>query len=137
MIYLLDTNVLCEATARRADLRVLAWCEAHTDDCCFSCVTLGEIWKGIHLLPDGKRKQAIARWLSGIENDFAGRVLELDSRILKEWGKLYARHEAKGRNMGIMDSLLAATALVHDLTVASRNTAAFPPEVRTINPWQG
>jgi toxin FitB len=135
MIYLLDTNVLCEATAKRPDANVLAWNEAHTDECGLSCVTLGEVWKGIHLLPEGKRKQAISRWMTGIENDFSDRVLPLDSGILKEWGKLYAKHEAKGFNMGILDSLLAATALAHDLTVVTRNTADFPPEVRTVNPW--
>lgn len=136
MTYLLDTNVLCETTAKRPDPSVVAWGEAHADDCCLSCVTLGEIWKGIHLLPEGKRKQAVSAWVSGIENDFSDRVLTLDGRILKEWGRLYAKHEAKGFNMGILDSLLAATALVHGLTVATRNTADFPPEVLTINPWK-
>jgi len=136
MIYLLDTNVICEATAKRPEARVLAWIEAHTYESCLSCVSLGEIWKGIHLLPEGKRKQVISQWASGIENDFAAHVLDLDSRTLKQWGRLYAAHEAKGFNMGIFDSLLAATALVHDLTVATRNTEDFPREIKTVNPWK-
>ncbi len=65
MTYLLDTNVLCEATAKRPDLGVLAWGAAHANDCCQSCVTLGEIWKVIHLLPEGKRMQPISQWVSG------------------------------------------------------------------------
>lgn len=136
MTYLLDTNVICEATAKVPDSRVLAWSESHADECCLSCVSLGEIWKGIHLLPEGKRKQAISLWASGIENDFSDRVLDLDAEILKAWGRLYARHEAKGFNMGILDSLLAATALVHELIVVTRNTADFPREVKTVNPWK-
>ncbi len=136
MTYLLDTNVICEATARLPDARVLAWSEAHADECCLSCVSLGEIWKGIHLMPEGKRRQHIAHWATGIESDFSDRMLGLDSGILKAWGKLYARHEAKGFNFGIIDSLLAATAQVHDLTIATRNTADFPREVKTVNPWK-
>lgn len=136
MTYLLDTNVICEATAKRPDAQVLAWSEAHADECCLSCVSLGEIWKGIHLLPEGKRKHAISLWASGMESDFSDRVIDLDSETLKAWGKLYAKHEAKGFNLGILDSLLAATALVHDLTIATRNTDDFPREVKTVNPWK-
>ena len=86
MNYLLDTNVICEATAKRPDARVLAWSEAHTDECGLSCLSLGEIWKGIHLLPEGKRKRAIAHWATGIESDFTDRMLNLDSGILKALG---------------------------------------------------
>ena len=131
MTYLLDTNVICEATARQPDARALAWSETHADDCCLSCVSLGEIWKGIHLLPEGKRKQALARWAAEIEHDFSDRVIDLNAEVLKAWGKLYAKHEAKG----ILDSLLAATAQVHDLIVVTRNTDDFPREVKTVNPW--
>ena len=136
MTYLLDTNVICEATAKRPDPRVLAWMSAHSDDAFLSCVSLGEVWKGIHLLPDGKRKQGMANWATSIENEFSERVIDLDAAILKTWGVLYAKHEAKGFNMGILDSLLAATALEHGLIVATRNVADFPPDVKTVNPWQ-
>lgn len=136
MTYLLDTNVICEATARRPDARALAWSEAHADECYLSCVSLGEIWKGIHLLPEGKRKQTLSRWAAEMEHDFSDRMIALDAEVLKAWGRLYARHEAKGFNMGILDSLLAATAQVHDLIVATRNTDDFPREVRTVNPWK-
>ena len=136
MIYLLDTNLICEATAKRPDARALAWSEAQADECCLSCVSLGEIWKGIHLLPEGKRRRGLAEWADGIESNYAKQTIPLDTVILKAWGKLYAKHEAKGLNMGILDSLIAATALVHDLIVATRNTADFPSEVKTVNPWK-
>lgn len=135
MRFLLDTNIVCEATSRQPSARVLAWCEDHLGDCALSVVTLGEIWKGIHLLPAGKRRTALATWASGIEHDFPDRILPLDSIAMKEWGRIYAEQQSAGFNMTVLDSLIAATAAVHGLVVATRNTADFPPSVRTTNPW--
>lgn len=135
MKYLLDTNVVCEGTAKRPDARVLMWIEAHAHECFLSSVSLGEIWKGIHRLPEGKRKRGLMEWAEEIENDFAGQTLGLDTAAMKIWGKLYARHEAKGFSMDVLDSLIAATALEHHLTVATRNVSDFPSDVKTVNPW--
>ncbi len=136
MKYLLDTNVLCEARARHPDATVLAWIETHAPDCFLSSVSLGEIWKGLHRLPEGKRKRALVHWADGLESEFAQQILGLDTMTLKSLGKLYAKHEAKGFNMDVMDSLIAATALEHRLAVVTRNTAEFPKDVKTINPWE-
>lgn len=135
MKYLLDTNVVCEGTAKRPDARVLMWIEAHAHECFLSSVSLGEIWKGIHRLPEGRRKRGLMEWAGEIENDFAGQTLGLDTAAMKTWGKLYARHEAKGFNMDVLDSLIAATALEHHLTVATRNLSGFLSDVKTVNPW--
>ncbi len=136
MKYLLDTNVVCEATARNPQPTVLAWIEAHAHECSLSSVSLGEIWKGLHRLPEGKRKRGLVRWADGLERDFTEQILGLDTMTLKSWGKLYAKHEASGFNMDVMDSLIAATALVHQLTVVTRNTADFPADVKIFNPWR-
>jgi predicted nucleic acid-binding protein len=136
MKYLLDTNVVCEATARHPEATVLAWIESHAHECYLSSVSLGEIWKGLHRLPEGKRKRGLVRWAEELESDFATQILGLDTMTLKFWGKLYAQHEAKGFNMDVMDSLIAATALVHQLTMVTRNTADFPTDVKTFNPWR-
>jgi predicted nucleic acid-binding protein len=135
MKYLLDTNVVCEGTAKRPDARVLMWIEAHAHECFLSSVSLGEIWKGIHRLPEGKRKRGLMEWVEEIENDFAEQTLGLDTAAMKTWAKLYARHEPKGFNMDVLDSLIAATALEHHLTVATRNVSDFPSDVKTVNPW--
>ena len=82
MRYLLDTNVVCEATAKLPESCVLGWIEAHAHECYLSCMSLGEIWKGLHRLPDGKRKRALLQWAEGLESDFAGQVLELDTNTL-------------------------------------------------------
>jgi toxin FitB len=90
MKYLLDTHVVCEATAKHPEITVLKWIEAHAHDCFLSSVSLGEIWKGLHRLPDGKRKRELVRWADGLESDFTERILPLDTITLKSWGKLYA-----------------------------------------------
>ncbi|MCF7674316.1 MAG: type II toxin-antitoxin system VapC family toxin [Akkermansiaceae bacterium] len=132
----MDTHVVCEATAKHPEARVLAWIENHSHECFLSSVSLGEIWKGLHRLPEGKRKRGLVRWADGLEIDFAEQILGLDTLTLKSWGKLYAKHEARGFNMDVIDSLIAATALVHQLTMVTRNTADFPPDVKTFNPWR-
>lgn len=135
MAYLLDTNVVSEAASRNPESMVIDWCESHSRESHLSCITLGEIWKGIHLLPEGKRKVSLGGWATRLETELSNPPLPLDSETLKIWGKLYANHESKGFNMGVLDSLLAATALRHRLIVVTRNTADFPPEVATVNPW--
>ena len=136
MKYLFDTNVVCEATARNPEAGVLEWIENHAHECFLSSVSLGEIWKGLHRLPEGKRKRALIQWADDLENDFGDQILGLDTVTLKSWGRLYAKQEAKGFNMDVMDSLIAATALVHHLTVVTRNTVDFPADVKTFNPWK-
>ena len=135
MRYLLDTNAICDATAKNPEASVLKWIDAHTDECALSCVSLGEIWKGLHRMPEGKRKRALTHWADGLESDFSKQILGLDTTTLKIWGKLYAKHEAKGFNLDVMDSLIAATALAHGLTVVTRNTIDFPQDVKIFNPW--
>jgi len=71
-----------------------------------------------------------------LESKFTEQILGLDTMTLKSWGKLYSKHEAKGFKMDVMDSLIAATALVHNLTVVTRNTANFPADVPLFNPWR-
>ena len=86
-------------------------------------------------MPEGKRKRALTHWADGLESDFSKQILGLDTTTLKIWGKLYAKHEAKGFNLDVMDSLIAATALAHGLTVVTRNTIDFPQDVKIFNPW--
>ncbi len=81
------------------------------------------------------RKRGLTQWAEGIENDFAEQTIGLDTVAMKTWGKLYAKHGARGFNMDVMDSLIAVTALVRHLTVATRSTADFPSDVKTVNPW--
>ena len=95
MRFLLDTNIISESAAKAPDGKVLCWLEEHSEECALSALSLGEIWKGIHLLPAGKRKRARTRWADDIARDFSAITLALDSDVLRVWAKLCATHEAK------------------------------------------
>ena len=135
MAYLLDTNVVSEAASKNPDAKVMTWMEAHAAESHVSCLTLGEIWRGIHGLPEGKRKNALSAWAARLEKEFPYPLLAVDSAVLEIWGEIYAKNQAKGLELDILDSLIAATAICHQLVVVTWNTADFPPEVKTLNPW--
>jgi predicted nucleic acid-binding protein len=135
MSYLVDANVLSEATRRQPDANVLAWLERHDAELHVSTLTLAEIVKGIHLLAQGKKRRDLEAWFEELVASFAGRVLPVDESVARAWGAFYAKHQRQGRLLSF-DSLLAATALAHGLTLATRNAVDFPADVSVINPWQ-
>lgn len=108
----------------------------HDRDLQVSVLSLGEMLKGIHLLDHGDRRHEIERWYQRIEQWAASRLLVMDGPVFVEWAALYARHQRAGRKLPLMDSFLAATALHHSLTLVTRNTDDFPPEVKVFNPWK-
>jgi predicted nucleic acid-binding protein len=132
--FLLDTNVVSEIRRGR-DQQVRAWV-GEVDDVDFhlSVLTLGEIRKGIELLRERDPAQAdvFASWLGELHTRFADRIVPIDARIAEEWGRLNA---AAPRNT--VDSLIAATARIHGLTVVTRNTSDFEGcGVPLLNPWR-
>ena len=136
MRYLLDANVLSEAVRPRPDSSVANWLVQHEAGAAISELTIGEFTKGAFFLPAGPKRKRILAWIADVEDAFDDRLLPLSREVLKTWGQLSGTHEAQGRRWPVIDSLLAATALLHDLTIVTRNTADFPPEVRTFNPWK-
>ena len=122
MSFLLDTNVVSEIRRGR-DPNVRAWVGAVEDvDLHLSVMTLGEIRKGIELLRgrDPAQAEVFAHWLGELHTRFADRIVPIDVGIAEEWGRLNA---AATRNT--VDSLIAASARIHGLTVATRNTGDF------------
>jgi predicted nucleic acid-binding protein len=134
--YLIDSNVLCEPTRPRPERSVIQWLEEHDSELHVSVLTLGEIDKGIYLLPSSRRKERLRNWFAELAGGFVERILPIDLRTSSQWARLYARHQLTGRLYPAFDSLLAATALVNALTLVTRNTADFPPEVPMFNPWK-
>jgi len=132
--YLLDTNVISEIRRGR-DPNVQAWISKVDDvDLHLSVMTLGEIRKGIELLRshDPHQAEVFANWLGDLRVRFADRIVAIDTRTAEEWGRLNA---AATRNT--VDSLIAASARIHDLTVVTRNIANFQGcDVQLINPWE-
>lgn len=134
MSFLLDTNVVSEIR-RGLDRRVRGWVDAVGDvELHLSVMTLGEIRTGIDRLRshDAHQAEVFGRWLRELRTRFAGRILPVDARVADRWGHLIA---TASRNT--VDSLIAATAHVHDLTVVTRNTKDFQDcEVALLNPWE-
>ena len=135
MAYLLDTNVVSEITSRNPDPKVIAWCEKHAAESYLSCITVGEIRKGIQLMPAGKRRDELDAWASRLFKELPKPCLAVDAEVLEIWGGLYARNQAAGLELDVLDSFIAATALRHHLVVVTWNTPDFPSEVETLNPW--
>jgi len=132
--FLLDTNAVSEIRRGR-NPNVRAWAGAVDDvELHLSVMTLGEIRTGIDRLRDRDAAQAevFARWLGELRNRFVDRILPVDARVADEWGRLNA---SASRNT--VDSLIAATARVHELTVVTRNTKDFQScDVLLLNPWE-
>lgn len=122
MRLLLDTNVVAELRRPRGSERVKAVMRAFDDEALFlSVIVLGEIRQGLDQLPESSRqKSALAIWLGKLRDRFADRVIPIDAEIAETWGAMNARLRQKGRSVAAVDGLLAATALVHKLTVTTQ-----------------
>jgi hypothetical protein len=121
--YLVDANVLTEPTKPAPHVRVVEWLRDNERDIVVDPIILGEVRFGILLLPRGKRRARLERWFNaGVEHLVC---LPWEAETGLRWAKLLARLRVSGVAMPIKDSLIAATALVHDLVVATRNRADF------------
>jgi toxin FitB len=133
--YLLDTNVLSETRKKRPDGRVLAFLSNVTPTALYlSCLSVGELKKGVALKmkSDPSAAKAIAGWVDGLEINFADRILNVDTASAKLWGEWSAQ-----RPRPVVDTLLAATAVVHNLVLVTRNENDIQDlPVKVLNPWR-
>ncbi len=138
MRYLLDTNVISELVSRQPNEQVMAWLDGIDDQLVYlSVITIGEIKRGIEKLPNSQRKGRLNKWLNEeLLLRFDDKILSIDLPVMLTWGKLIAKLENQGRALPAIDSLLAATALYHDLNLVTRNEKVFDnTDVVVINPW--
>jgi toxin FitB len=136
--FLLDTNCISEPLRPRPDPRVLTWLDTADENLLFlSVLTIGEIRRGIALLPQSQRRTRYETWLDAeLQPRFYERILPISHAIADRWGLLDAEMRLQGRVLPFVDGLLAATALHHNLTVVSRNLADFSnATVPVLNPW--
>ncbi len=121
--YLVDTNVLSEALKPEPDARALRWLRDHEREIAVDPIILGEIWHGILIVPRGKRRSRMEAWFH--EGVSRLECVPWDAAVGMTWAGLLAGLREKGRTMPVRDGLIAATALAHGLTVATRNTRDF------------
>lgn len=136
--FLLDTNVISELVKPEPDINVVRWIEETDESILFlSVLTVGEIRNGIERLKLGRRRGRLESWLKvDLRARFQDRILPVDEAIAERWGALSAIAAASGKPVPVIDGLLAATAMHHDLMLVTRNApdvagAAVP----TLNPW--
>ncbi len=133
--YLLDTNILSETRKKQADERVMSFLSAAEPSALFiSVLSLGELRKGVALKirSDADAAKRLGAWVDGLEFSFGERILGVDAAIARQWGELSAQ-----RSRPVVDTLLAATALVHKLTLVTRNISdVHDLGVKLLDPWR-
>jgi predicted nucleic acid-binding protein len=137
--FLLATNCISELVRPKPDPHVIRWMEAADEAMLYlSVLTVGEIRKGVAGLAQGKRRTRLETWLEvDLQARFAGRVVPIDAGVTDRWGLLAAEAKRKGKALSVIDGLLAATALHHNLTVVSRIVDDFTnTPVQVVNPWE-
>ena len=136
MSFLIDTNVISELRkGSRCDPSVTSWFEAiHPGEIFLSVLSIGEIRRGIELIRrrDPSTSEALEVWLEALVRDHGDRIIPIDREIASEWGKLNVPAP-----LPVIDSLLAATAKVHGLTLATRNIRDIERTgVKCLNPFK-
>jgi predicted nucleic acid-binding protein len=137
--FLVDTNIPSELTRDKPDPRVTVFLvDAGKASVFLSVMTIGEISKGIASLPIGQKRASLQDWLDiDVRSWFAGRVLPVTEAIAELWGHLAATAKQQGQSLAVVDGLIAATAVHHELTLVTRNVADFSNlGLILLNPWQ-
>jgi predicted nucleic acid-binding protein len=138
MRLLLDTNVLSEVTKPRPDGAVLKWLHQLDEDRTFiSIVSIAEIRRGVALMDHGRKRDALDEWLTyDLPQRFENRIFPVGGSVALAWGDLMALAKRSGRGLASMDGLIAATAVAHQLTLATRNIKDFEGfGIDIIDPW--
>lgn len=138
MRLLLDTNVLSEITKPHPAETVLNWLHGLDEDRTFiSIISIAEIRRGVALMDGGRKRDALDKWLAhDLPQRFENRIIPVEGPVALAWGDLMALAKRSGRGLSSMDGLIAATAIAHDLTLATRNIKDFDGfGIKIIDPW--
>ena len=139
MSFLLDTAVVSELVRKSPSAAVLKWIDGQDEASLYlSVLTIGELEKGVARLPASARRNRLQSWVRrDLVGRFDGRLLPIDTRTATRWGSVTGESEKRGRPLPVIDSLIAATALVHGFTVATRNVEDFERcGAPCVNPWE-
>jgi hypothetical protein len=138
MNYLLDTCVISELVKKQANASVVSWVQQQDHATLYiSSLTLGEIQKGVSKLPASSRKDDLQTWLErDVRERFSGKIIGIAVSEAMHWGKLQAAAEEQGKPLPLIDSMIAATAIVQDMVLVTRNTKDVEASgVKLLNPW--
>ena len=134
MKYLVDANALSEATKPTPNPAVVTWLREHEQELVVDAIVLGEVRFGILLMPSGQRRKKLEQWFD--EGVRRITCIPFEGAAGLRWAALLAKLRSRGESMPLKDSLIAASALTHGLTVVTRNTADFKKAgVHIINPF--
>lgn len=139
MSFLIDTCCISELTRKRPDPNVMRWFSSQDETSMYlSVLTIGELRKGIEKLDESQKKVELNRWVSDdLADRFRNRILGIHLDVMNRWGEILARAEIRGTLLPAVDSLIAATASVHNLAIVTANIQDFQHTgVELINPWE-
>lgn len=138
MNYLLDTCLISEFKKPQPEKKIVNWLAGQIEETLFlSVITIGEIQKGISGLVPSKKRTDLENWLQSLIIRYDGRILPLGTDEMLFWGDAIIKLEKKGRVLPFMDSLIAATALAHNLVLITKNEADFEDTgVKILNVWK-
>ena len=135
MNFLVDVNVLSEPTKRVCSQAVVNWLEEHADEIVADPVVMGEIWRGVDALPEGRKKIELIAWFGTVRASIRCRDWTIEASVM--WAEMVNRIKRAGHTVGLMDTMIAATAKLHGLTVATRNVDDFRRcGVAVVNPFE-
>lgn len=136
MTYLVDANVLSEPTKPAPDANAVDWLNAHEGSFVVDAVVLGEICAGILALPRGRKRAALDQWFEAVVQTLD--CLPWDAAVSRRWAQLVVDLRRKGHTLPVLDAMIAASALAHHLTVATRNVRDFRKAgVKVVDPFVG
>lgn len=133
-MYLVDANVLSEPTKQSPNSKVVAWLATNETNLVVDSIILGELRIGILALPRGRKREKLEEWFEAIVDSIE--CLPWDAAVSQQWATLIVTLKKKGETVPLLDGMIAATALHHDLVVATRNTRDFQKTgVKTFDPF--
>jgi len=134
MTFLADANLICEQTKSQASALVCQWMSDHGTEIVIDAIVLGEIWDGIAALPEGRKRRELEGWFARLRNSVECLPWTDDTAVV--WGDLKQDVRRRGFTVGIKDTMIAASAKLHGLTIATRNVEDFKRcGVAVVNPF--